>query len=121
METGYDYVVKKSLVLIRVLAVMALAGQLQGLPAAALCTLRHRVPASSCENHARTTGPALTAGSSALVAECAALPCMTAGSAAALVSVPGAFLRPAYVHASATPATMPASFASAPIPPPPEL
>ena len=106
---------------LRVLAVAALAGQLQGLPAATLCTLRHRVPAASCENHAPANGPALDVGSAGLIGVCAALPCMTAGSTAILVPVPAAFLRPTYVVASATPASLPVSFASAPIPPPPEL
>jgi hypothetical protein len=106
---------------VRVLAIAALAGQLQALPATTLCTLRHRAPVTSCESHSRTTGPALNVASAGLVGACAALPCMTAGSTAALVPIPGAFLRPTYVVASEAPAIMPVSFASAPVPPPPEL
>lgn len=105
---------------VRILAVAALAGQVAPLPAAALCTLRHQVPANSCEGHARTSGPAIGVVATGVPAMCAALPCV-ASTAAGVPATPGASaLSPTHAATISAPAVPPVSFAAAPIPPPPQ-
>ncbi len=110
----------KSPVFVRVLAVVALAGQLVPLPAAALCTLRHQVPAASCESHARTSGPAIGVVTTGAPLMCAALPC-AASTAAGVPTTPGAsILAPTHAETISELAVPPVTFAAAPIPPPPQ-
>ncbi len=112
----------------RVLAIAALAGQLQVLPGAWLCVRAHRRPgtASHCQGTSheamRTDGAQLVAGAPDAAVPLCAMPgtCSACASTFTAPAVVAAVAAPGRNAASVTRAVVPDSFDPAPTAPPPE-
>jgi hypothetical protein len=105
---------------LRLVAMVALAGQLQWLPASVLCEREHRSPASHCDQNTTSPPAAVVGAEQSAEAPCALLgPC----AVTAPVALAAASLRPfsdGVTHGDALGADLsPYSLDRAPLPPPP--
>ncbi len=104
----------------RLVAIVALLGQLQWLPGALWCEREHRQPASHCDE-LPASGAVLAPWAAPTDAPCASSgPCLARGTAVAF-EAPGALAMPAESRDVARLVTQPPdSFDPAPTPPPPQ-
>jgi hypothetical protein len=111
----------KPLGLVRALALVVLAGQLQFVPATVACTLRHRNPAAHCTEEARPTGRAVQGVPDPVSFSCdAGGPCAVPGPVVVPMERPIAFADLPASSVAPGWADAPPSFDVAPIAPPPQ-
>lgn len=105
---------------LRVVALAAIVGQLQLLPASIACAAQHRRPASHCGQTMPVSGPAVGAAHDAHASPLCSLGTGCMASSVAVTAAAGFTAPAAALFAVPARATLaPPSFASSPAPPPP--
>ena len=104
---------------LRLLASVILMAQIVPVPAGWLCTRAHRQHAS-CEQAQPTAAPAVNASQGAAVQPCLLGPCVAPMPAVASAIVVATFVSADVRESAPAFPAAPASFTSAPIPPPPQ-